>query len=246
MDTEALTTYISLFVSMSGAALAIYVARRNAANQTKITEVNETKADQEELNDTLDRLSSERDKLRDELKEQLEQKVADSEQAMLKELDNCRRAAELEQAETRRELGLRFSYLLDMLENPTAVIDDSGKFIECNQTFAAHFGYLPNELRGEEITVLIPKAFRAVHSKGFKSMTDEQLFQTHYRVREVKALHRDGMEFPIRLYLSRRHVEGNGYIYYATLHMVYRRGSDHPIRELESSSVPGDVNKKGS
>jgi PAS domain S-box-containing protein len=92
-----------------------------------------------------------------------------------------------------------------LFENATEgilLVNASGEIVLVNAASAQMFGYTPNELTGEKIELLVPKEYRSGHvakrDAFMKSPQDRKLG----RGRDLKAVRKDGSQFPVEISLS--------------------------------------------
>ncbi|MBL8483948.1 MAG: PAS domain S-box protein, partial [Rhodocyclaceae bacterium] len=113
------------------------------------------------------------------------------------------RTAELERANqriARREAQVR--KVLQAMPNALVVADGNGRIVELNAGLETMFGYTRDQLIGQAVEMLIPEPHRAVHL----SHRAGYLAEPHPRPMgadiDLRALHRDGHEFPVEIGLA--------------------------------------------
>ena len=85
------------------------------------------------------------------------------------------------------------------------ITDHTGQIVDVNPGLARMFGYMPDELRGQEITLLIPPRFRKRHGRhqaAFMADTGTMTRSMNDR-QNIYGYRKDGSEFPARASLSR-------------------------------------------
>jgi PAS domain S-box-containing protein len=87
------------------------------------------------------------------------------------------------------------------------VIDESGEILEVNRAVERIFGYTPDELLHENVSLLMPSPFRDDHT----SYIERYLETGNKRIigigREVRGLRQDGTTFPLHLAVSEGYVD---------------------------------------
>ena len=89
-------------------------------------------------------------------------------------------------------------------ENPDAIIivDRTGHINFASNRIEAMFGYLPNELFGKPLSVLIPERYRDLHSGHLDRFMSDPKPRMMGVGLELHALRKDGSEFPTEISLS--------------------------------------------
>lgn len=88
--------------------------------------------------------------------------------------------------------------VLDSVQDAIIAVDDTDRVILFNKAAETHFGYPAADIVGQPVTRLIPERYRA----GFMRFRAGQIGAAQ----RVKALRRDGTEFPVEATLSRTHI----------------------------------------
>ena len=96
---------------------------------------------------------------------------------------------------------------------PDAMIisDHEGKIVLMNEQMEALFGYHSDELLGQPIELLIPKALRERHQHHRSKYFNQPTVRAMGSNLELTALRKDGSEFPVEISLSPINLE-NGYL----------------------------------
>jgi len=170
---------------------------------------NKKKANADTTFNKLELMSEERDKLRQELNNSIE--------SLHKKLEECVKEAKEDRDDLEERMSTKIYHLIEMLDVPIALVEETGIIEGCSYKFSSRFGYMVDELRNQPISILVPDEYKAKHILGFQNMDDDVLFRTHYRRRTVKSLHKDGTIKDVVIYLSRRPTK-EGFLYVVTLH----------------------------
>ena len=103
-------------------------------------------------------------------------------------------------------------------ENPDAIIivDQTGRINFASNRIEAMFGYLPNELIGKPPSVLIPEWYRDLHGGHLDRFMKDPRPRMMGVGLELRALRKDGSEFPTEISLS-PHPTPNGLVVVAAI-----------------------------
>ena len=82
------------------------------------------------------------------------------------------------------------------------VVDSGGKIQFTNPAFCSMFGYEPQGIQGQPITLIIPERMRGAHTAGMANVAAGAKPGLGGKPVEVSALRSDGSEFPIEITLS--------------------------------------------
>lgn len=94
----------------------------------------------------------------------------------------------------------------------TVVINVQGKILDVSPTVSAMLQWIPVDLIGRNITVLMPERYREAHERGLKKIKDHAQPPWPDRIIEAEALRKDGVEIPIATTLKAWQDEGNWYV----------------------------------
>lgn len=109
---------------------------------------------------------------------------------------------------TARHESLRLQTLLDSTIDSVITINQSGIIENYNKASITLFGYLPNEVIGENVIKLMPASYRDLHQLGMARFLSTEETRIIGKPVEVEALHKNGNTFPIELTLSNFKWEG--------------------------------------
>lgn len=101
-----------------------------------------------------------------------------------------------------RESEERFRTLAETASDAIMTIDESNKIVFANSAFNKVFGYAPEELIGQEVTILIPETHRPRHGLSLASYLKTGSQQMSWSAIEWVGMHCDGYEIPIELSLG--------------------------------------------
>jgi len=93
----------------------------------------------------------------------------------------------------------RFRTLAETASDAIITIDEDSRIVYVNQATARIFGYTVDELRGNEMTMLMPEYLRHLHKAGFKRYRETGERHISWEAVELPGLHKSGAEIPLEL-----------------------------------------------
>ncbi len=101
-----------------------------------------------------------------------------------------------------------FEALFESAPDSTLIVDARGVIVRANRRLEVQFGYRPAELLGRSVEVLIPQRMRRGHSMLRAQYAEDPAERQMDTEVEIFALHRDGREIPVEIYLCPLKVPG--------------------------------------
>jgi PAS domain S-box-containing protein len=101
-----------------------------------------------------------------------------------------------------RESEERFRSVTQSANDAIVSIDVHSRILSWNQAAQNIFGFSTDEIRGREITMIMPERYRAMHNAGMKRLLTTGESHVIGRTIELSGLRKDGTEFPLELSLS--------------------------------------------
>lgn len=92
--------------------------------------------------------------------------------------------------------------VLDIVPDGTIVVEDDGSILLANEKAEAMFGYAKGELRGRNVTTLIPESFRVRHSDHVTDFFSDPEPRPMGGELRIDALRADGTLFPAEISLN--------------------------------------------
>jgi PAS domain S-box-containing protein len=107
-----------------------------------------------------------------------------------------------------KESEQRFRTLWETAPETVVLMDEHGIVQYANAALHAAFGYMPDEVTGHNMAMLVPPRLREAHRRGIARYLETGEKRLDWRSTEVMGLHRDGSEIPLEVSFS--HVELHG------------------------------------
>jgi PAS domain S-box-containing protein len=107
-----------------------------------------------------------------------------------------------------KESEQRFRMLWETAPETVVLMDEHGIVQYANAALRTAFGYMPDEVTGHNMAILVPPRFREAHRRGIAHYLKTGEKKLDWRSTEVMGLHRDGSEIPLEISFS--HVELHG------------------------------------
>tara|TARA_A200000159_G_scaffold157180_1_gene172966 strand:- start:1255 stop:3798 length:2544 start_codon:yes stop_codon:yes gene_type:complete len=104
--------------------------------------------------------------------------------------------------ETEYNYAAYLTAILDNLNDVVVTIDTSGTIITANKTMSTIFGYEPEDIMGQDVSILMPDPYAKYHSEFLKHYLETGRAKIIGVGRELPGLHKSGRVFPIELSLS--------------------------------------------
>ena len=96
----------------------------------------------------------------------------------------------------------RFRSVAQSASDVIITSDSKGNIIFWNNAAQKMFGYLPEEVQGKPLTILMPQRYREAHLRGIERLNATGKYSVIGKTVELHALRKDGSEIPIELSLS--------------------------------------------
>ncbi len=132
----------------------------------------------------------------------------------------------------------RARLIVDTAHDAFISVDGSGRIVGWNAQAEKTFGWAASEAVGLNlIETVIPAEFREAHLEGMRRFHDTGEAPVVNRRLELKALHRDGHEFPIEITITSPMRAKTGYLFGAFLRDISdRRHHDDQLRRAKDSA----------
>lgn len=102
----------------------------------------------------------------------------------------------------------RFAALTQTASDAIIIGDSESNIVFWNAAASVMFGYQPDEIVGQPITIIMPKRFRTRHTSRLMAVAQGEPEKIIGKTVELMALRKTGEEFPVELSLSRWEMDG--------------------------------------
>jgi PAS domain S-box-containing protein len=106
------------------------------------------------------------------------------------------------------ESELRYRLLWESAPDAVVLMDRKGCIHFANPAVKKIFGYNPEELIGQSLTILQPERLRGAHSMGIERYTRTGIKKTNWTAMETYGLRKDGAEIPLEISFSDMQLNG--------------------------------------
>jgi PAS domain S-box-containing protein len=110
-----------------------------------------------------------------------------------------------------RESEIRFRTLADTASDAILTIDADSKIIFVNEAIEKVFGYFPDELIGQPMTMLMPERMRRGHDEGLTRYLSTNQKNINWEGVSLPGLHKKGHEIPLEVSFGEFEREGKRY-----------------------------------
>lgn len=114
-------------------------------------------------------------------------------------------------------------HLVERLADPALLVDAEGRIVMANAAVCELLGYVPRELIGQGIDVLVPRKARAKHAEHRAGFVRDPASRPMGEGRRLEAQHKDGAHVPVEVSLTPLGPERDGEV------LVLIRGVAHQI-----------------
>jgi len=146
-----------------------------------------------------------------------------------------------EQAESLREQEARLRSVFEAAVEGIIVLDERGVIESLNTSAERMFGYEPDELIGQNVSVLMPSPYRDEHDAYIRRYVETGEERVIGTVREVEGLHKDGSVFPIGLSVSEVHSQSRRLFTGIVRDITERKRLEKRLLQAERLSAVGEA-----
>ena len=93
----------------------------------------------------------------------------------------------------------RYRVILETASEAIVTIDEDSRMVFASPPLRQIFGYEPEEVVGEKLTMLMPEPLRSAHLTGFQRYLDTNQRNASWNLMELPGLHKDGSEISLEL-----------------------------------------------
>jgi formate hydrogenlyase transcriptional activator len=140
--------------------------------------------------------------------------------------------AEIHDVTEQKRAESRFRELLEAAPDATAMVNEQGMITLANSQLEKMFGYPRRELLGQEVETLMPSVFRERHLEHRRAFFEEPHERPMGSCLDLRALKKDGTEFPVEISLNPLKTETGVYVIAAIRDISERKRREHEIQKL--------------
>jgi len=139
----------------------------------------------------------------------------------------------------------RLRAMMNTAVDGIVTIDSQGRIISVNQATEALLGWSANELKGNNVNMLMPEPFRSEHDGYLRRYLSTGEARIIGQGREVEAVHRDGTRIAIRLAIGHVNMENADFFVAFITDIRQRLDMEQALRENEEkfrsliTNIPG-------
>jgi protein-histidine pros-kinase len=140
--------------------------------------------------------------------------------------------AEIHDVTEQKRAESRFRELLEAAPDAIALVNAQGRISLVNSQLEKMFGYPRKELLGQEVEALMPRVFRAEHCEHRCAFFAEPHERPMGSCLDLRALKKDGTEFPVEISLNPLETETGRYVIAAIRDISERERREQEIQKL--------------
>jgi two-component system cell cycle sensor histidine kinase/response regulator CckA len=127
----------------------------------------------------------------------------------------------------------RYRVIADAASDAIITIDGESRILAVNRAVERIFGYRPDELVGQLLTMLMPEYLRQVHRAALRRYLETGIRHLNWAAVELPGLHRDGHEVPVEISFGESKGPG-GHTFTAILRDISdRKAAEGALRRSE-------------
>lgn len=130
---------------------------------------------------------------------------------------------------------LRFEALFNSASMGIIVVNGNGEIVMSNHFANKLFGYQATEIISEKLEKLIPQRYHHAHVKHRESFVEKPQARTMGLGMTLRALRKDGSEFPVEISLGHFETEESKYVIAFISDITKRQETEEEIRKLNTS-----------
>src|SRR5882672_9710414 len=155
------------------------------------------------------------------------------------------RASQREAKKAILESELRYRLLWETCPDAVLLMDTGGQIHFANPAVKEVFGYAPEEVIGQGLSVLLPERLRAAPLAGFERYLNAGVTKLNLRAVETAGLRKDGTEIPIEVSFSDMVLQGERRFVGFIRDITERKCAERELREnQEQFRVARDIQQR--
>lgn len=125
----------------------------------------------------------------------------------------------------------RIRKIIESIPNGILMVDKDGKIVLTNPVLEMQFGYLPDELIGQKIEMLVPRKFKHEHVQHRDSYFSKPVIKQMGAGRDLFGLRKDGSEFAVEIGLNPLLMEEEQFTLASVVDITKRKLLENQIRQ---------------
>lgn len=125
-----------------------------------------------------------------------------------------------------------FRRLFDVAPDPILIVDKDGTIVLVNRETEQQFGYRAEELIGQRLEILLPERYRIDHVGLRVAYVTDPKLRPMGSGRELFALRKDGIEFPVEISLSPMTTEDGTLVISIIRNISERKKSERELKRI--------------
>jgi PAS domain S-box-containing protein len=143
------------------------------------------------------------------------------------------RAARRQAEQDLRDSELRYRLVWETATDAVILMDTDSVIHYLNPAVADVFGYTPEQLVGQNLTLLIPERLREAHRHALTRYLETGAKTLNWRATEMSALHREGREIPVEIAFRDMTLKGKRWFVGFVRDVSERKRAQKELREKE-------------
>src|SRR5207247_2104419 len=143
--------------------------------------------------------------------------------------------------EALRDSELRLRSVTKTANDAIVSADSRGVLIAWNKGAHSIFGYTPDEVIGQPLTMLMPERYRDAHRKGLERFLSTGETRVIGKTVELGGLRKDGTEFPLELSLSNWTAKGGPFFTAIIRDITERKSLEAQLRQSQKIEAIGQL-----
>ncbi|MFZ0491271.1 MAG: ATP-binding protein [Salegentibacter sp.] len=127
-----------------------------------------------------------------------------------------------------------FNVLFEAASEGIIVVNATQRIIAANSAAERMFGYIPGELEGQQLEVLIPQRYHSQHGQHFEHFLEHSESRSMGHGRDLYGVKKNGQNFPVEAGLNPFTIEGEDYVMSLIIDITVRQETQRQIRELNT------------
>jgi len=121
--------------------------------------------------------------------------------------------------------------VVEALPSCVLMVDQRGIITMVNKQTEKLFGHRRNELLGKPFELLMPERFRSIHGQNFFSYLEHPTSRFMGQGRDLRGLHKSGLEFSVEIGLNTVDMEDGSYVLAFIIDITQRKLAEEVLRK---------------